>query len=166
MSTAQFRAPFPLNPTALLDTADNSVNNPGTGTPSRETIHRAISTAYYALFHSISASNAEVLHGVPTNTAPAPQAWTNTYRQMRHNFAARHLKQHLFSFATNGRILAKSFTDLKTARETADYDPKTVLSTGDADHWIRQARTAPAILRAMPPTERQTLTNITLIGHP
>ena len=165
MSTAQFRAPFPLHPTALLDTADNSINNPGTGSPSRETIHRAISTAYYALFHAINASNADITHGGPTNT-PTAQAWTDTYRQMRHNFAARHLNQHMFSFASNGRILAKSFADLKTARETADYDPNTVLTTGDANHWIRQSRTALAILQAMRPTERQTLKSITLTGHP
>ena len=103
MTTAQFRAPFPLHPTALLDTADNSINNPGTGSPSRETIHRAISTAYYALFHAINASNADITHGGPTNTLTA-QAWTNTYRQMRHNFAATHLNHHLFRLAPNGRI--------------------------------------------------------------
>ena len=165
MTTASFRVPFPLQPAALLDSADNSVNNPGTASPSRETIHRAISTAYYAVFHAVNASNADVQHGVPTNTATA-QAWTNTYRQMRHNFAATHLNQHLFRLAPNGRIVAKSFIDLKIARETADYDPNTVLTTGDANHWVLQARTALAMLQGMTQPERQTLTNITLTGNP
>ena len=92
------------------------------GGPSRETVHRAISTAYYAVFHAINASNAIVQHGVPTNAADA-RAWTDTYRRMRHNFAARSLNQHLFSLPHNAQLLANHFINLKTARETAEYDP-------------------------------------------
>ncbi len=71
MTTARFQPPSPLRPAALIDSADAAVNNAVPGGPSRETIHRAISTAYYAVFHAISASNAAVQHGVPTDAAAA-----------------------------------------------------------------------------------------------
>ena len=86
MTTGQLQPTSPLDPTALIDSADHAVNNAPPIGPSREAIHRAISTAYYAVFHAISAVNADARHGVPTNRTTA-QAWTNTYRQMRHGFA-------------------------------------------------------------------------------
>ena len=60
MTVGQFQPPSPLDPTALVDSADHAVNNAPPGGPSRETVHRAISTAYYAVFHAINASNAIV----------------------------------------------------------------------------------------------------------
>ena len=95
MTTGQFRLPSPLNPTVLIDSAGHAVNNALPEGPSREVIHRAISTAYYAVFHAVNTSNADIQHGAPTNAVTA-QAWTNTYRQMRHGFATGSLGQHLF----------------------------------------------------------------------
>ena len=58
---APFPTPTPLAPPMLLATADYSINNPPAGQAAdRETIPRAVSTAYYAVFH---ASNADSLAG-------------------------------------------------------------------------------------------------------
>ena len=59
-----------MDPTILIDSADHAVNNAPSGGRSREVIHRAISTAYYA----VNASNAGVQHGIPVNAATA-RAW-------------------------------------------------------------------------------------------
>ena len=80
-------------------------------------------------------------HGVPTNAATA-QAWTNTYRRMRHGFATGNLGRHLFYLTYHARSLANHFTNLKIARETTDYDPNRILTAGDANYWIREARAA------------------------
>ena len=165
MTTGQFQPPSPLQPVALIDSADHAVNNAPPGGPSREAIHRAISTAYYAVFHAVCASNATTQHGIPTTAATARE-WTDTYRQMRHGLAAGRLNRHLFSLAPNARILATSFINLKIARETADYDPNRVLTIGDANFWIGKARSALTALQAMPPADRQTFNNITLTGNP
>ena len=154
----------PLDPFALIDSADYAVNKAPPGGPPRETIHRSISTVYYAVFHAINASNANVRHGVPANTATA-QLWTKTYRQMRHNFATNRLGQHLFHLTSDAQLLANCFTNLKTARETADYDPNRILTVGDANHWIREAKAALVALQAMAPAERLIFANITLFGH-
>ena len=165
MTTVQFQPPSPLQPAVLIDSADAAVNNAAPGGPSRETIHRAISTAYYAVFHAINASNAAVQHGVPADAAAA-QAWTSAYRRMRHNLAARSLEQHLPRLTLDARALANGFIGLKAVRETADYDPTQSLTTDDANHWIREARTALSALQAMSAADRQILRNITLTGNP
>ena len=166
MTTTQFQPPSPLDPSALIDSADHAVNRaPLPMGPSRETIHRAISTAYYAVFHAITASNADIQHGTPVNPATA-RTWTHTYRMMGHNRAVRSLNRHLSSLSGNGQALASDFTDLKNARETADYDPNRVLTAGDANHWIGTARNALTYLQALNPAERQTLRNITITGYP
>ena len=165
MTTGQLQPPSPLDPTALIDSADHAVNNAPAGGPSREAIHRAISTAYYAVFHAISAINADVRHGVPTNPATA-RAWTNTYRQMRHGFATGSLRHNLFILTQDARHVANGFINLKTARETADYDPNRVMAVGDANYWIGEARAALIAMQAMTPADRQTFSNITLTGNP
>jgi len=158
-----------MDPTVLVDSADHAVNNALPDGPSREVIHRTISTAYYAVFHAVNASNANIQHGVPTNAATA-RAWTNTYRQMRHGFATRNLGQHLFYLTHHARSLANHFTNLKTARETADYDPNRMLTVGDANYWanywIDEAKAALSALRAMTAVDRRTFSNITLTGNP
>ena len=163
MTVGQFQPPSSLEPTALIHSADHAVNNALPGGPSCETVHRAISTAYHAVFHAIDASNAIVHHGVPTNAADA-RAWTDTYRRMHHNLAARSLSQHLFSLPHNAQLLANHFINLKTAREIAEYDPNRVLTTDDAKYWMNQARSALIALQAMLPTDRQTFRNITRTG--
>ena len=165
MTAGPFQPPSPLDPTVLIDSADHAVNNAPAGGPSREVIHRAISTAYYAVFHAINASNADIQHGTPTNAASA-SAWTSTYRRMRHGFATRSLRRHLFHLTQDARLLANHFTNLKTARETADYDPNRLLTIGDANYWIGEARAALSVLQTMTATDRQSFCNITLTGTP
>ena len=163
MSTSPFQTPSPLQPTALLDSAQDSLINTSASAPTRETIHRAISTAYYAVFHAINASNADITHGGPTNPTTA-QARTSTYRQMRHNSAASRLNNHFFSLSPNARLLANSFIALKTAREAADYDPNRILTAGHANYWIQEARSGLNALQSMSVADRQTISNITLTG--
>ena len=142
MSTGQFQPPSPLDPITLIDSADHAVNKAFLGGSSREVIHRVISTAYYAVCHAVNASNADVRPGVPTNAATAG-AWTNTYRRMRHGFATRSLGHHMFYLTQDAQLLANHFISLKTARETADYDPNRSLTTGDANYWIRRSQGRP-----------------------
>lgn len=64
------------------------------------------------------------------------------------------------------RFLANHFTSLKTARETADYDPNRSLTTGDANYWIGEARAALNLLQTMTVGDRRTFCNIALTGNP
>ena len=85
---------------------------------------------------------------------------------MRHGFATRNLRRHLFQLTRDAQLLANHFTNLKNARETADYDPNRLLTTGDANHWIGEARADLVALQSMTAADRRTFSSITLTGTP
>ena len=165
MTTIRFQPPSPLDPTILIDSADHSVNNAPSGDPSREVIHRAISSAYYAVFHAVNASNADVQNGIPMNAASA-RAWTATYRQVRHGFATRNLRRHPFQLTRDAQLLSNHFTNLKNARETAGYDPNRLLTIGDANYRTGEAKAALVVLQSMSVADRRTFSDIALTGNP
>ena len=47
--------------------------------PKDEALRRAISTAYYAMFHALATSNADCIVGPPRDTM-ASHAWDRVYR--------------------------------------------------------------------------------------
>ncbi len=161
-----FQRPAPLDPWALIDSVRDTLNRAAHGTAvSREIFHRAVSTAYYAVFHALARNNADNIIGTPTNPAIALD-WIGTYRRMRHSYAAGQLQRYMFTLDRNGREFSEDFINLKAARETADYNPDTVFNLALASHWLNRAIAALHNLDAMNPTDKRTITNIVLYGHP
>ena len=160
-----FQPPAPLDPWALIDSVRDTLNRAAHDTPvSRETFHRAVSTAYYAVFHALARINADNVIGAPTNPAMAA-AWVDTYRRMRHGRAANRLLRHMFTLDRNGVEFSDHFINLKDTRETADYNPDAVFNLASASHWLNRAVAALNNLDAMSPTDKQTITNIVLYGR-
>ena len=160
-----FQPPAPLDPWALIDSVRDTLNRAAHGTPvSRETFHRAVSTAYYAVFHALARNNADNIIGAPTNPSMALD-WIDAYRRMRHGYAAYQLRQHMPTLDRNGREFSLRFINLKTARETADYNPDAVFNLASVSLWLNRAIAALKNLGAMSPTDKRTITNIVLYGH-
>ena len=67
------------------------------GQPSQEALRRAVSTAYYAMFHALATSNADLIVG--TKVQVNQSNWIATYRSLRHFRAENPLHgwPHLFS---------------------------------------------------------------------
>ena len=105
---------------------------------------------------------------MPTSSTPFPRAraWTATYRRMRHGFATGNLRRHLFHLTQDAQLLANRFTNLKNARETADHDPNRLLTIGDANYRIGEARAAPVVLQSMSAADRRTFSDIAPTGTP
>lgn len=70
----------------LLTVADEVVNY---DKPTQEHLRRAVSTVYYAIFHSLCKSNADSLLGPEYTNTPA---WTRVYRALDHGVAYRKCK--------------------------------------------------------------------------
>ena len=68
--------------------------------PAPAVIRRAISTAYYAAFHALAASNADMLAG-PAHDPLTAEAWVRTYRGLNHNQARSQLQQNRSRFSAN-----------------------------------------------------------------
>ena len=68
-----------------------------TGAPSQEALRRAVSTAYYAMFHALATSNADLIVG--NRSQSNRPNWIAIYRSLRHFRAENPLNgwPHLFS---------------------------------------------------------------------
>ncbi len=133
------------------------------GQPSQEALRRAISTAYYAMFHALAASNADLIVGRRT---PANESrWIATYRSLRHFRAENPLHgwPHLFSPPVQN--FAVVIGGIKTERENADYNPSVNFVQNEVITWIDSAERAIIDFNATSPQERAMVAVATLAGQ-
>ena len=94
MTTPAAQTPDPVNWTELIAAGRATlIAKPPDIQPAPAAIRRAISTAYYAAFHALTANNAEVLIGTPTDQLTT-DAWIRIYRGLNHNHARPQLQQN------------------------------------------------------------------------
>ena len=86
--------------------------------PSQANLRRALSTAYYAVFHCLAATVADALLGKGRSAA-----WHQAYRALEHGSARRACKnvEAMREFPLEVRNFAKTFSDLQRTRHQADY---------------------------------------------
>lgn len=154
-----------IRPERLLDQAETLIAD-GTARAPEENLRRAISAAYYALFHQCLAAAADVLLG---EAARAPDLYGLAYRSVDHRRLrdlcteytrpqrskryAKHLTpgdldQDLVAYAV--RVL-----DLYESRASADYDPTWTVSAEDASAALDVARSAFGRFIAADPGKRR-----------
>ena len=91
--------------------------------PRQTNLRRAVSTAYYALFHCLAGCCADMLVGGAGANRSA-QAWRQAYRALQHTTARqRCANQVIRRFPSEIQAFAGIFTDMQRKRESADYDP-------------------------------------------
>ena len=75
-----FQPPAPINWAELIAAGRATlIPHPPAAQPAPGAIRRAISTAYYAVFHALTASNADSLIG-PSHDQLTAEAWIRIYR--------------------------------------------------------------------------------------
>jgi hypothetical protein len=141
-----------LNPEHLLDQAERLLS-PVRGAPRQVDLRRAVSNAYYALFHAVCVAAADQFVG---KTRQADPIYGLVYRSIEHR-SLRQLCEDVgkptlpakYQPYLSGRALgvgielfALVVVDLQAKRHAADYDPMTRLSVYDARTAIRMARRA------------------------
>ena len=108
-----------MKSTDLLNTA-RGLAKTGTRRPTQANLRRATSTAYYAMFHCLASSSADLLVG---KTRRRSSAWHQVYRGLEHG-TARRACQRLKTLESNApaiRHFAEKFVDLQQKRQRADY---------------------------------------------
>ena len=94
------------------------------GRPRQTDLCRAVSAAYYALFHALAQSCADLLAGsTPVNrTRPG---WRQTYRALEHGLARRQCANRVMMsrFPPEIQDFGELFVELQRERHHADYDP-------------------------------------------
>src|SRR5882672_140703 len=149
---SSIRMPLP-NPDHLLDQVDRLVAPPAGGAPRQTDLRRAISSAYYALFHALATEAADGLAGARHRQSPG---YALIYRSVGHrslralcdNVSKASLPAKYSKYAPKGgfggdlEAVASALVDLQDKRHLADYDPTFKARTSDAFLAVATARDA------------------------
>lgn len=141
-----------LNPEFLLDQADRLIRAPVAGPPRDVDLRRAISSAYYALFHAVMTGIADTLVGRTHQNTPR---YALAYRGVDHRAlkilcidiqkSPPPIKYRSYvsadRFGSDLKDFASAMVDLQIARHMADYDPRSRYRMIDATFNIDLART-------------------------
>ena len=113
-----------MQPLDLIATARRLVGRGRKGQPRQSDLKRALSTAYYAMFHALCRNSADSFVG-GTITNRSQSAWTQAYRAVEHGFAKNQCRNSLVmdKFPIDIQGFADAFTTLQETRHMADYDP-------------------------------------------
>ena len=114
-----------MNPSYLVDIARGLATGAISGRrgrPRQTDLCRAVSAVYYAMFHALAQSNADMLVGSANRRRPT---WRQTYRALEHGEARRRCSNstQMQAFPVGIQWFGKNFVDMQRLRHTADYDP-------------------------------------------
>ena len=148
------RSPNPLA-ADLLDVADILAAQGGRPNLQQAAMRRAVSTAYYAVFHALCYCCTDGL-----------VRWSRTdlvakaYRSLNHGDARKRLAgaASLTEPGSALRLVSAAFNDLQDRRHEADYDrPTSMFSRGEVVAHIEKARRAVDLIGALDENQRRHL---------
>ena len=140
MTTPAIQPPEPIDSRDLIAAGRATLMpQPPATEPAPEAIRRAISTAYYAMFHALARNNADVLMDAPNNQLTA-EAWIAAYRGLDHGHARARLQQNRPKLSADAQDFADLFCELQSERHNADYNPLTAFTAESATTLAGQGR--------------------------
>jgi uncharacterized protein (UPF0332 family) len=92
------------------------------GRPKQAYLRRAVSSAYYAMFHALARCCADTLIG--SGKSRSDPAWAQVYRSLEHGYAKQQCQsERVTKFPKEIQDFAQTFASVQTMRHDADYDP-------------------------------------------
>jgi hypothetical protein len=164
-----------LNPDHLLDQADRLTATLGVGPPRQADLRRAISSSYYALFHSVLIEAADEFIG---RTKRDTSRYALVYRSVTHrslralceDVAKSKMPNKYDIYVPRGgfdadlRSLATAVVDLQEKRHLADYDPMYRVRTSDAVLAVATGRAALSRFRRATRAQRRAFVSLLLFS--
>lgn len=151
-----------MDPDALIELAE-SLSDTDMPASSEVALRRAVSTTYYALFHSLAASCADSLAG-GSQADRASAAWHQVYRALEHTHARNQCRdRRIADFPESIRRFAERFAVMQVKRHRADYDPREAPDANLVRTDIQRAKHAIAAFRATPARERRDFAAFVLL---
>ena len=142
-----------MSPELLLDSARQRVD-PNVN-PTQEARNRTVSDSYYALYHTLGNTSADLLVG-STPDARDSLEWIQAYRALDHAQVRRQcLRSDVSMFHLDIQKFAKTFCEYQALRHIADYSPIADFTPAQTDDIIRGASDAIAAFNAAPEDERR-----------
>jgi uncharacterized protein (UPF0332 family) len=130
--------------------------------PRQADLRRAVSTAYYALFHGLAETAADRLVGA-TPPARSSSAWSRVYRDLTHHNAKKAcVSAEQFSDSADLLLFTTTFPELQDLRHQADYDPNVRFQHNFVITRIAEASQALAALQRVPRAEQVDFATLAL----
>lgn len=119
-------------------------------------LRRAVSAAYYALFHCLANCCADLLVGSPGSDRSEP-AWLQTYRALQHGTARARCNNRgiIQRFPVEIQEFAQQFTFMQRKREDADYGPSLTLEQVNVIGDIERTEQCIARFNSVPDKDRR-----------
>ena len=113
-----------MQPLDFITTARRLAMGSRRGRPLETDLRRAISTAYYALFHCLASCCADTIVG-GAGAMRRRSAWNQTYRALEHGLIRRRCENRnmMAQFPSDIQDFAVFFVLMQRMRHLADYDP-------------------------------------------
>jgi hypothetical protein len=160
-----------FNPDHLLEQADRLIAPPSRGAPRQADLRRAISNAYYGIFHAVVTEAADHFVGRTHRQTPT---YGLVYRSIEHRslrglcedvkkatLPARYSKYvPTGGFGLDLIPLATAVVDLQERRHLADYDPLFRVGVSDAVLAVVTGRTALVRFRNATRTRRNAFLSL------
>ena len=145
-----------INSADLIAAAFDLVETGSRGRPRQANLRRAVSTAYYAMFHCLAACCADLLVGGAGAERSEP-AWRQVYRALEHGAARQRCNRRdmVQKFPAEIRQFAERFVAMQQRRHRADYDPEARYDKDAVLQDIIAAAEAIARLRQVPVKDRR-----------
>ena len=110
------------------------------GRPRQTDLCRAVSAAYYALFHALAKCCADMLAG----SVPATRnqmSWRQTYRALEHGPARERCSSQvgMRRFSPEIQRFAETFVNMQRLRQDADYDPHVTFDRSRVRQFVDRA---------------------------
>ena len=140
----------------FIKTARDLVDASGIGRPRETNLRRAVSAAYYALFHCLAQCCADTLVGGAGSDRSQP-AWNQAYRALQHRTARRRCERRavITRFPDEIQDFASHFAYMQAKRHDADYNPDASFSKADVAQGIDDAERAIMLFNEAPIRDRR-----------
>ena len=123
--------------------------------PRQADLRRAVSTAYFALFHALARQCADFWIG-GKGADRSSRAWAHAYRTLEHGHAkSRCMSSGTRSFPEEIQNFADVFVRLQNQRHRADYDPNARYRRKDVLLMVELAEIAMRRFKAAPRKHRR-----------
>ncbi len=163
-----------LNPEHLFEQAEGLITN-RSGRPRQVDIRRAISAAYYGVFHAVITAAADQFVGVTNRNRPryglvfrsVDHKWMRELcKEIQKPTLSRRFKPYepRYGFGPNIAAFAVAAVELQEKRHAADYDVMVRINQSDAVLAIKTARAA--LRRLNKATRSQQLAFLSLLLFP
>ena len=126
------------------------------GRPRQANLRRAVSTAYYAMFHCLAVCCADLLVGGVGAERSEP-AWRQAYRALEHGAARQRCNRTAIiqKFPVEIREFADRFAGMQQKRHRADYGPEARYDKDDVLQDITDVAEAIARFQRVPVKDRR-----------